>query len=65
MKSKQYYQLNLYIQKVKEDFAILYVETINGNIDINTLEDNDTDLDATVEMFAYACTEGNALEYLD
>jgi hypothetical protein len=54
----------LYIQKVKEDFAILYVETINGNIDINTLDDNDTDIDATVEI-AYAFTEGDALEYLD
>lgn len=50
---------------IEEDFAILYVETINGNIDINTSDDNDTDIDATVEMFAYACTEDDALEYLD
>jgi DUF4097 and DUF4098 domain-containing protein YvlB len=50
---------------IEEDFTTLYVETINGNIDINTSDDNDTDIDVTVEKLAYACTEDDALDYLD
>jgi len=50
---------------IEEEFTILYVETINGNIDINTSAGDDTGIDVTVDKFAYACTEENAREYLD
>jgi len=50
---------------IEEDFTILYVETINGNIDINTSAGDDTGIDVTVDKFAYACTEEDAREYLD
>ncbi|MBW1838933.1 MAG: DUF4097 family beta strand repeat protein [Deltaproteobacteria bacterium] len=50
---------------IEEEFTILYVETINGNIDINTSAGDDTGIDVTVDKFAYACTEEDAREYLD
>ena len=50
---------------IEEEFTILYVETIHGNIDINTSTGDDTGIDVTVDKFAYACTEEDALEYLD